>query len=112
MINEISRQTGNDMIIKRNLTEKKENVEENTKVEKLESNDKYTAISMDGDTLEISEDSDKQKVNIGKKTNVILSEASLKKCSKEKLKQLLTEGKISRQQYDKIVNNKSANQNK
>lgn len=70
----------------------------------------YDAISKDGDTLEISE-----KQIARNQAKVTISEGSIKsqpgkytaatlaKMSKVKLKQLLTDGKITKQQYDKAA---------
>lgn len=65
----------------------------------------YSAVSKHGDTLEISEISNKGSKN-SETVNKIqpkMSEVVLKNCSKEKLKQLLKDGKISRQQYNKLM---------
>ena len=56
----------------------------------------YAAISRDGDTLEISKGR-----GIGE-----LPDAILAKYSKQKLKQLLINRQITRQQYDKAMKNK------
>lgn len=75
----------------------------------------YTAVSKDGDTLEISEDtktgnSKENKhgiaVNNSAKNAVKVTDAALAKCSKSKLKQLLQNGQISKQQYDKALKKK------
>ena len=73
----------------------------------------YDAISKDGDTLEISEkqiaknqagsvaiSGESIKTQSGKYTA-----ATLAKMSKVRLKQLLTDGQITRQQYDKAAKN-------
>ena len=71
----------------------------------------YDAISKDGDTLEISE----KQIAKNQAGKVTISEDSIKsqpgtytaatlaKMSKVRLKQLLTDGKITRQQYDKAA---------
>lgn len=58
----------------------------------------YTAISKDGDTLEISMKS------AGNTTK--MTDAALAKCTKTKLKQLLSSGQITKQQYEKAVKGK------
>ena len=70
----------------------------------------YTAVSKDGDTLELSEGSankTSQKVKIAEtdENNPAsrMTDAALAKCSKSKLKQLLSTGKISKQQYEKAM---------
>lgn len=69
----------------------------------------YKAVSRDGDTLEISE---KPAINTGKVTisdavssvtSTKYSSAALAKLPKQKLKQLLTDGQITKQQYDKAA---------
>lgn len=72
----------------------------------------YSAVSKDGDTLTLSERS-KDSGNIQTKADapdgkVIASsekmtDAALAKCSTSKLKQLLQQGKISKQQYEKAM---------
>ena len=71
----------------------------------------YDAISKDGDTLEISE----KQIAKNQAGKVTISEDSIKsqpgkytaatlaKMSKVRLKQLLTDGKITKQQYDKAA---------
>ena len=71
----------------------------------------YDAISKDGDTLEISE----KQIARNQAGKITISEDSIKsqsgkytaatlaKMSKVRLKQLLTDGKITRQQYDKAA---------
>jgi len=65
-------------------------VESNTKMntvnrESEKIKQEYSEISKDGDTLELTTD------------------AALKKYSKTKLKQLLMEKKITKQQYDRVI---------
>lgn len=73
----------------------------------------YTAVSQDGDTLILSEkiktEGISQKETKGTDGKVItttvkMTDAALSKCSSQKLRQLLQQGKISRQQYNKIMN--------
>lgn len=73
----------------------------------------YTAVSRDGDTLTLSEkikaEGIAQKETKGTDGKVIttavkMTDAALSKCSGSKLRQLLQQGKISRQQYNKIMN--------
>ncbi len=59
-------------------------IQQNVNYQKREN---YTVVSKDGDTLE-------------------LSDMALAKYSKSKLKQLLQNGKISRQQYEKAIKRK------
>lgn len=56
----------------------------------------YTAVSRDGDTLEIT----------GNKGGAKMSDAALANCSKQKLQQLLANEEITRQQYNKAIKNK------
>ncbi len=73
----------------------------------------YDAISKDGDTLEISE----KQIARNQAGSVTISQDSIKaqqgqytaatlaKMPKARLKQLLTDGQITRQQYDKAAKN-------
>lgn len=71
----------------------------------------YSAINKDGDTLELSAEKESTavdgKVVIEESKDSLdmshFSDASLKKCSKARLQQLLASGKISRLQYDKAI---------
>lgn len=70
----------------------------------------YTAISKDGDTLEITEkpgidkcDSKLAMMENSSTSPAHMSEAALAKCSKNKLRQLLLNGQISKQQYDRVM---------
>lgn len=67
--------------------------------------DNYTAVSKDGDTLEIDKRLNfrVQKTESEAKENLKISDASLAKCSSTKLKQMLQQGKISKRQYDKAM---------
>lgn len=70
-----------------------------------------SSMNKDGDTLEISEKAlssskEMSKLNVTDNSStgtVKMSDASLAKCSKSKLKQLLQAGTISRQQYEKAM---------
>lgn len=66
----------------------------------------YSAVSKDGDTLEISGvgNTESKTIKVEERVQSKLTEAMLKNCSKEKLKRLLQDGNISRQQYNKIMN--------
>lgn len=92
----------------------KSNSEGVVKVEnyaKTEPERNFAAINKDGDTLEISDAASKgdtsNKNVTGKlssvNTGVRMSEAALSKCSKSKLRQLLQNGQISKQQYEKAM---------
>jgi len=72
----------------------------------------FTAISKDGDTLELStiKSADNNEGlagrkldNDGSKVSVKMSDAVLAKTSPGRLKQLLSEHKITKQQYDKAI---------
>lgn len=67
---------------------------QNGSTEEMSSN--YTAVSRDGDTLEITEN----------KSETKMSDAALANCSKQKLQQLLANEEITRQQYNKAMKNK------
>ena len=95
-----------------NVQSKKESVEVMQNKFNKTGKDNYAAVSKDGDTLEISENSknnegDSSKIIINednnKKSEVRMTDAALAKCSKVKLKQLLQNGEISKQQYEKAV---------
>lgn len=80
------------MKIQENMNDKLDscNVESNIKVNSVNGESgkikqEYSEISKDGDTLELTTD------------------AALKKYSKTKLKQLLMEKKITKQQYDRVM---------
>lgn len=60
-----------------------------------------TAVSRDGDTLEISSDNNNSKGIMTK-----IPDASLAKYSKIQLQKMLKENKITKQQYDKAVKGK------
>lgn len=70
----------------------------------------YTAVSKDGDTLTLSENIKSEGVKHqeiksvdGKVRAVKMTDAALSKCSGSKLRQLLQQGKISKQQYEKAM---------
>lgn len=83
--------------------------EEKTATEIETQNRNYSAVSKDGDTLEISETgkNDKNKVTVTENTDVQngsqMTDAALVKCSKVRLKQLFQKGKITKQQYEKAM---------
>lgn len=70
----------------------------------------YTAVSKDGDTLTLSENIKSEGMKLqeiksadGKVSATKMTDASLSKCSGPKLRQLLQQGKISKQQYEKAM---------
>lgn len=76
----------------------------------------YTAISKDGDTLQLSgeqksnEDMPKRMTVSERKETTYrlrLSDAAISKYSSGKLKQLLQRGQITKQQYEKAIKNNS-----
>lgn len=75
----------------------------------METRMSYKAVSRDGDTLEISEkpESNTGKVTISDAVSSVVStkysNAALAKLPKQRLKQLLTDGQITKQQYDKAA---------
>lgn len=93
---------------------KSQNTSEKTEGQKVDnmSDSIYSSVSNDGDTLELSTDKNANH-DSGAKTiikegtastdSVKMSAAALAKCSSSKLKQLLQQGKISKQQYDKAI---------
>ncbi len=109
--------TGNESIninsdnqISKNIDNKVETTTNNNS-EQNNDNKKYTAVSKNGDTLELS--------GVGKKNSVTLksinntssstqeiSDATLSTYSSVKLKQLYSQNEITKQQYDKAMNNK------
>lgn len=93
MISEVIRQMSNNNFITESKNETNERNESQLDVKSSKSAKEYSAVSKDGDTLEIGVEGDIVKI----------SDASLRNCSKQKLNQLLHNGKISKQQYDKVV---------
>lgn len=93
---------------------KSKNASEKAEVQKVDnmSASTYSSVSKDGDTLELSTDKNANhdsavktiiKEDVVSTDLVKMSDAALAKCSSSKLKQLLQQGKISKQQYDKAI---------
>lgn len=108
MITEVTRRDGYDIPLQEKKMEKEENVNLQEKIVSKKAEEKYTAVSKDGDTLEISKEVHADQTIAADSVTLKMSDAVLKNCSKEKLKQLLQNGKISRQQYDKAMKSQKA----
>lgn len=107
MVGKINENNFYDNAIVENKAGKGESVKNQEIKQDVNTKGNYSAVSKDGDTLELSgaEKKEQQKAVVIDKVQPKMSEAMLRHCSKEKLKQLLHDGKISQQQYDKVVNN-------
>lgn len=113
MSKEFITEGGQSKKIDKNATEEITEISETTggneksplskKTQETGSNHNYAAVNRDGDTLEISNDSTNNKIAISEKKESQIPDISLKNYSKSKLKQLLQSGKISRQQYNRII---------
>lgn len=83
----------------------------NYKKQKVELKEKYSAVSKDGDTVLISKEGELEAQEQNGEDNIVLinnskvqlSDAALSKLSKSKLRQLLSQHKISQQQYNKAI---------
>jgi len=94
-----------------------EEVKDMTKKNLSGNKENYSAVSRDGDTLTLSENL-KSEGTAQKETNTVdgnvikvavkMTDAALSKCSGQKLRQLLQQGKISKQQYEKAMNKKTS----
>lgn len=107
MIHEVKeRAIQSGAVTENKIPEKGDGVKLQRTRQKSDGGGEYTAVSKDGDTLEISGEGGKknQKTEASESVRIKLSDAVLKNCSKGKLKQLLQEGRISRQQYEKLMN--------
>lgn len=98
------------------------NVENKVKIsennEQSSNNKKYTSISKNGDTLELSEAGKKNAAALQNVSNINssnsssssstqnISDATLASCSTSKLQQLYSQNAITKQQYDKAMNSK------
>lgn len=63
----------------------------------------YATVSKDGDTLTLSENYKAEGMQNKDTIALKMTDAVLAKCSSSKLRQLLQQGKISKQQYEKAM---------